>query len=114
MGLPHEPLVWPTPNLYPVTFTIARGGPTGVELAGAIAEFARFVLPVDFRRIDTMPARHLARLEQEIDRRGMRAAQRIGGIAKTFAEMPAFRMRLQIQQGDEAIGFRHACFRQPI
>jgi NADH:ubiquinone reductase (H+-translocating) len=40
-----------------VTFTIVGGGPTGVELAGAIAEFARFVLPVDFRRIDTMTAR---------------------------------------------------------
>jgi NADH dehydrogenase len=40
-----------------VTFVIVGGGPTGVELAGAIAEFAHFVLPVDFRRIDTMTAR---------------------------------------------------------
>jgi NADH dehydrogenase len=40
-----------------VTFTIVGGGPTGVELAGAIAEIARFIIPADFRRIDTMTAR---------------------------------------------------------
>ena len=40
-----------------VTFAIVGGGPTGVELAGTIAELARATLPADFRRIDTREAR---------------------------------------------------------
>src|SRR5262249_43792317 len=32
-----------------MTFVIVGGGPTGVELAGAIAELARHTLPEDFR-----------------------------------------------------------------
>ena len=35
-----------------MTFVVVGGGPTGVELAGAIAELARFVLAHDFRRIN--------------------------------------------------------------
>ncbi|MEP7270793.1 MAG: FAD-dependent oxidoreductase [Acidobacteriota bacterium] len=34
-----------------LTFAVVGGGPTGVELAGAIAELARFVLSRDFRSI---------------------------------------------------------------
>ncbi len=34
-----------------MTFVVVGGGPTGVELAGAIAELARFVLGRDFRNI---------------------------------------------------------------
>jgi NADH dehydrogenase len=40
-----------------MTFIIVGAGPTGVELAGTIAELARATLPVDFRRIDTRQAR---------------------------------------------------------
>ncbi|MEO0409226.1 MAG: NAD(P)/FAD-dependent oxidoreductase [Cyanobacteria bacterium P01_A01_bin.135] len=40
-----------------LTFVIAGGGPTGVELAGAIAELAYNILPQDFRRIDTRMSR---------------------------------------------------------
>lgn len=36
-----------------LTFVIVGGGPTGVELAGAIAELAYHVLTEDFRQIDT-------------------------------------------------------------
>ncbi len=36
-----------------LTFVIVGGGPTGVELAGAIAEIAYGVLKKDFRKIDT-------------------------------------------------------------
>lgn len=39
------------------TFVIVGGGPTGVELAGAVAELARHTLPRDFRRIDPQRAR---------------------------------------------------------
>jgi NADH dehydrogenase len=40
-----------------LTFVIVGGGPTGVEMAGAIAEVARQTLARDFRRIDPRSAR---------------------------------------------------------
>ena len=40
-----------------LTFVIVGGGPTGVELAGTIAELARATLPTEFRHIDTRQAR---------------------------------------------------------
>jgi NADH dehydrogenase len=40
-----------------LTFVIVGGGPTGVELAGAIAELAHHNLPQEFRNIDTRRAR---------------------------------------------------------
>ena len=40
-----------------LTFVIVGGGPTGVEMAGAMAEIARQVMPDDFRAIDTATAR---------------------------------------------------------
>ena len=42
-----------------LTFVIIGGGPTGVELAGAIAELVQQNLRGDFRRIDTREARVL-------------------------------------------------------
>ena len=42
-----------------LTFVIVGGGPTGVELAGAIADISRTVLVRDFRRIDPASARVL-------------------------------------------------------
>ena len=40
-----------------MTFVIIGGGPTGVEMAGAIAEIARHTLAKDFRHIDPSQAR---------------------------------------------------------
>jgi NADH dehydrogenase len=40
-----------------LTFVIVGGGPTGVEMAGAIAEVARYTLRSDFRHIDPGTAR---------------------------------------------------------
>lgn len=40
-----------------LTFVVVGAGPTGVELAGAIAEIARNTLRREFRRIDTSKAR---------------------------------------------------------
>ncbi len=39
-----------------LTFVIVGGGPTGIEVAGAIAEIRRFALARDFRRIDPRDA----------------------------------------------------------
>jgi len=40
-----------------MTFVVIGGGPTGVEMAGAIAEIARFTLAKDFRHIDPSSSR---------------------------------------------------------
>lgn len=40
-----------------LTFVIIGGGPTGVELAGALADIARYALARDFRRIDPRESR---------------------------------------------------------
>ncbi len=40
-----------------LTFVVVGAGPTGVEMAGAIAELARFTLAKDFRRIRSQDAR---------------------------------------------------------
>ncbi|MEM1439647.1 MAG: NAD(P)/FAD-dependent oxidoreductase [Pseudomonadota bacterium] len=42
-----------------LTFVVIGAGPTGVELAGTIAELARWTLAADFRRIDSRKARVL-------------------------------------------------------
>jgi NADH dehydrogenase len=49
-----------------LTFAIVGGGPTGVELAGALGEIARDTLRRDFRSIDTASARIL--LVEAMDR----------------------------------------------
>lgn len=41
----------------PLNFAVIGGGPTGVELAGAIADLARLALAKDFKAIDTTKAR---------------------------------------------------------
>lgn len=40
-----------------LTFVIVGGGPTGVELAGALREIAAKTIPADYRRVDTSTAR---------------------------------------------------------
>ncbi|SRR5581483_6255757 len=40
-----------------MTFVVIGGGPTGVEMAGAIAEIARYTLAKDFRHIDPSETR---------------------------------------------------------
>src|SRR5688500_20198137 len=40
-----------------LSFVIIGAGPTGVELAGTIADFARDTLPPEFREIDTRMTR---------------------------------------------------------
>jgi NADH dehydrogenase len=49
---PDERAAW-------LTFAVVGGGPTGVEMAGQIAELARRTLPPDFRSIDAASARVL-------------------------------------------------------
>ncbi len=70
-----------------LTFVIVGGGPTGVEMAGQVAELARDTLRRDFRSVDTRAARVL--LVEAADRllggfppslsaRGTRSLERLG------------------------------------
>ena len=70
-----------------MTFVVIGGGPTGVEMAGAIAEIARSTLAKDFRHIDTRKARVvlveggkqlLAGFDDRLCRYAAKALQRMG------------------------------------
>jgi len=75
-----------------LTFVVVGGGPTGVELAGAIAEVARFALRRDFRRIDPRDAtvllleggpRLLASYPPRLSDRAKQQLRRIGVDVRT-------------------------------
>jgi NADH dehydrogenase len=66
-----------------LTFVIVGAGPTGVELAGAMAEIARTVLREDFRHIDTSAARIML----------LEAADR---VLPTYPQMLSERARRQL------------------
>jgi NADH dehydrogenase len=70
-----------------LSFVIVGGGPTGVEMAGAIAELARVALSIDFRNIDPGSARIvlvesgsrvLARFPESLSAIAKRALERLG------------------------------------
>ncbi len=70
-----------------LTFVIIGAGPTGVELAGTIAELARSTLQPDFRHIDTRTARVvlieagprvLAGFAEELSAYAQRSLERLG------------------------------------
>jgi len=52
-----EKITDPAERAAAMTFVIIGGGPTGVEMAGAIAEISRYTLARDFRHIDPSSAR---------------------------------------------------------
>jgi NADH dehydrogenase len=77
-----------------LTFVLIGGGPTGVELAGAIAELARMVLARDFRLIHPEKSRVilleggdrvLAAFDPRLSVRAKEQLQDIGVIVKTSA-----------------------------
>lgn len=70
-----------------LTFVIIGAGPTGVELAGTIAELARSTLPRDFRNIDTRQARVvlieagqrvLASFDNDLSAYALKSLERLG------------------------------------
>lgn len=70
-----------------LNFVVIGAGPTGVELAGTIAEMARKTLPDDFRNIDTREARVvlieagsrvLANFPEELSAYAQRSLEKLG------------------------------------
>jgi NADH dehydrogenase len=77
----------PTRQKALLTFVVVGGGPTGVELAGAIGEISRHTLAKDFRRIDPGHARVilveaspriLATFSEHLSNRAMRDLESLG------------------------------------
>ncbi|HEV7666750.1 MAG TPA: NAD(P)/FAD-dependent oxidoreductase, partial [Chloroflexota bacterium] len=75
-----------------MTFVIVGGGPTGVELAGSIAEIARHTVRNDFRRIDPRRARIvlleggdriLAQYPPDLSANAVRALSKLGVEVRT-------------------------------
>ena len=80
-----------------MTFVVVGGGPTGVEMAGAICEIARHTMSRDFRRIDSANAkviliegspRILAAYPPDLSEKGKKQLEQIGvevheGVAVT-------------------------------
>jgi NADH dehydrogenase len=75
-----------------LTFVIVGGGPTGVEMAGAVAELRRYALRRDFRRIDPREAtvllleggqRLLTSYPQSLSDRAKRDLRRLGVEVRT-------------------------------
>ena len=75
-----------------LTFAIVGGGPTGVELAGAIAEISRTTLEKDFRRIDPAKTRVvlvegsprvLAAFDESLSRKAKRDLEILGVQVRT-------------------------------
>jgi NADH dehydrogenase len=81
-----------------LTFVVVGGGPTGVELAGALAEISRRVLQRDFRRIDPSRARIvlveagprlLPTMHADSSERARRQLERLGAEVKLAVPVTA-------------------------
>ena len=79
-----------------MTFVVVGGGPTGVEMAGAIADMARLTLARDFRRIDPRNSRIvlveagsrlLAAFPETLSRYAQRALQLMHVEVRTSAQV---------------------------
>src|SRR5687767_10176804 len=79
-----------------LTFVVVGGGPTGVELAGAIADISRTAMRGDFRRIDPAKShivlveaapRVLTTFSEEISERARRDLAEIGVEVRTDAKV---------------------------
>jgi NADH dehydrogenase len=85
-----------------MNFVIVGGGPTGVELAGALAELSRFSMPSDFKNIDCrraniilveMGPRVLAAYPEDLSQKAGETLERLGVTLRTGTSVT------DIQQG---------------
>jgi NADH dehydrogenase len=97
-----------------MTFVIIGGGPTGVEMAGAIAEIARYTLAKDFRNIDPSQARViliegeprlLASFPEDLSARAMKQLVDLGVEVRTSVRATNL-TEAGLQVGDEFIPCR--------
>jgi NADH dehydrogenase len=81
-----------------LTFTVIGGGPTGVEMAGTLAEIAHHTLAGEFRRIDPTNARVLlleggprvlSAMPEGLSRRACEQLEKLGVEVRTGAQVTA-------------------------
>ncbi|GLI91863.1 NAD(P)/FAD-dependent oxidoreductase [Methylocystis echinoides] len=93
-----------------LTFVIVGGGPTGVELAGAIAELARRTLPPEFHRADPRKARILlleagprilSGFPERLSTYARRALERMGVEVRTGTPVEDIGERMVVAGGDK-------------
>ncbi len=94
-----------------LTFVVVGGGPTGVELAGSIAELARFVLARDFRTIRPEAAeillleggdKILASFTPDLSESALKQLTALGVAVRTGAQVTGID-ETGVQLGDEKI-----------
>jgi NADH dehydrogenase len=97
-----------------MTFVIIGGGPTGVEMAGAIAEIARYTLAKDFRHIDPSQTRViliegdprlLSAFPEDLSASALKQLVDLGVEVRTGARATAL-TEAGVQVGDEFIPCR--------
>jgi NADH dehydrogenase len=108
---PEQRLQW-------LNFVVVGGGPTGVELAGALAEIARHSLKQDFRRIDTARAqivlveaadRVLTPYPPDLSEKAKRSLERLGVTVRTdtmVADIAEDHVELKTAEGVERLPTR--------
>jgi NADH:quinone reductase (non-electrogenic) len=101
-----------------LTFVLIGGGPTGVELAGALGEISRHSLRHDFRHIDPAESsvviieaepRILGTFPEDLSAKATKALQRIGVTVRTqtrVTEIHADRVVLSTPTGTETLETR--------
>jgi NADH dehydrogenase len=94
-----------------LNFVVIGGGPTGVELSGAIAEMCRFTLARDFRNISPQHTqihlveaggRILSMFNEKLSRRAQRDLEKMGVKVLTGTRVTDIREG-EVRLGDEAI-----------
>ncbi|WP_321393667.1 NAD(P)/FAD-dependent oxidoreductase [uncultured Desulfuromusa sp.] len=90
-----------------LTFVVVGGGPTGVEISGALQEIAAQTFPKDFRHIDTTTARII--LIEAADRLLMALPEKLGEQALRDLEQMGVQVRLNsmvtdLREGEVQIG----------
>jgi NADH dehydrogenase len=97
-----------------LTFVVVGGGPTGVELAGALSEIARGALARDFRTIDSQKARVLllegmprilGAFDEKLARSAKGQLERLGVEVRTGARVTAIDAQ-GVSLGEERIAAR--------
>ncbi len=94
-----------------MSFVVIGGGPTGVELAGALAELSRFTLGRDFRSLDPSLAkvrlieggpRILASFAEDLSQSALRQLRELGVEVRTGARVTAVGPE-SVRVGDETL-----------
>lgn len=102
-----------------LTFVVVGAGPTGVEMAGTMAEIARHTLPGEFRRIDPASARVLLleggprvlqAMPEALSRRAQEQLEKLGVEVQLNARVTAIDAHgLTLQTGDTSHSLRSHC-----